>query len=136
MDSTFMAKQDFTTQELQLLSSEMENRKKSTGTSWLLLLFLGGFGAHRFYLGQTGVGIAMLCVWLVSIPLLMVPIGIWVLVELFLLSDLIRKANMQTEKEVIEKIVLMRQAKENDVSQHLQQHGNQSNEADTVSLEK
>lgn len=136
MDSTFMAKQDFTTQELQLLSSEMENRKKSAGTSWLLLLFFGGFGAHRFYLGQPGVGIAMICTWLISWFMLFIPIAIWILVELFLLSGLIREANMRTEKEVIDKIVLMRQAKANDTNQRLQQHGAQSNGTDTVSLEK
>lgn len=117
MDSTFMAKQDLTTQELQVLSSEMENRKKSTGTAWLLLLFLGGFGAHRFYLGHTGIGIAMVITWVLSWFLLLIPIGIWVLVELFLLSGLIREENQRAEKEIIDKILLMRKAKQNDTKE-------------------
>ena len=35
-------------------------RAKSKGGAALLALFLGGVGAHRFYLGQTKVGLAML----------------------------------------------------------------------------
>lgn len=34
---------------------------KSKGTAYLLLIFLGGFGAHCFYLGKVGKGILYLC---------------------------------------------------------------------------
>jgi TM2 domain-containing membrane protein YozV len=34
---------------------------KSKGTAYLLLIFLGVIGAHRFYLGKTGTGILYLC---------------------------------------------------------------------------
>lgn len=118
MDSTFMAKQDLTTQELQILASETENRKKSSGTAWLLLLLLGSVGAHRFYLGHTGIGIAMIATWIVSWMFVFVtflfPISIWLLVELFLLSGLVKSENQKIEKEVIDKIMLMRNAKKND----------------------
>lgn len=33
---------------------------KSVGAAYCFLIFLGGTGAHRFYLGDTGRGIAML----------------------------------------------------------------------------
>jgi TM2 domain-containing membrane protein YozV len=35
-------------------------QSKSKSTALLLLIFLGGFGAHRFYAGKTGTGIVML----------------------------------------------------------------------------
>ena len=114
INSSFMAKQDFTTQELQLLSSEMDKRKKSSGTAWLLLIFFGALGGHRFYLGQIGTGIAMACVWFVSWFLLFIPIAIWILVDLFLLSGMIRSRNEQEENEVVKQILLMRKSKEND----------------------
>lgn len=55
----------------------------------LLGVFLGWTGAHRFYLGYTGLGIAMLVISLVSIVLMFVCVGyftwlgvwIWGLVE-------------------------------------------------------
>ena len=128
MDSTFMAKQDFTTQELQLLSSEMEKRKKSTGTAWLLLIFFGWTGAHRYYLGYVGSGIAM--------TLTLGGLGWWVLVDLFLNNSMIRQANEQVERETIESIQLMRQAKVNDTNQRLQEHGIQNKQSDSVSLDK
>ena len=34
--------------------------QKSKTTALLLCFFLGGLGAHRFYVGKTGSGIAML----------------------------------------------------------------------------
>jgi TM2 domain-containing membrane protein YozV len=34
--------------------------KKSYSTSWILLLFLGLFGIHRFYLGKVWTGVAYL----------------------------------------------------------------------------
>ena len=57
---SIMKKQDLTSEDLQLLSSEMNKKQKSTGTTWLLWFFTGGFGGHRFYLGKTGTGVAML----------------------------------------------------------------------------
>lgn len=34
---------------------------KSTGTAYLWWLFLGAFGAHKFYLGRPGMGVLYLC---------------------------------------------------------------------------
>lgn len=53
----------------QALMEYEANRKKGV-VAWLLWLFLGAFGAHRFYLGNTGYAVAMLLLgWLT--------IGIW-----------------------------------------------------------
>lgn len=75
--------------------------KKSTAVAYLLLLFVGLFGAHRFYLGRTGSAVAMLVLALVSFLLTLVVIGVfgilalyvWVFVDLFLVPGIVRDHN-------------------------------------------
>ena len=77
--------------------------KKSVGVSYLLWFFLGAFGGHRFYLGQTGTAITQLAltivgwstVWIVIgfVPLAIV--GVWVLVDAFLIPGIARDQNMR-----------------------------------------
>lgn len=77
--------------------------RKSTGVAYLLWLFLGGFGAHRFYLGQTGTAAAQLVLWVLGWATLIVGVGlvllaivgIWVLVDAFLIPGIIREQNMR-----------------------------------------
>lgn len=75
--------------------------KKSTGLAYVLWFFLGGFGGHRFYLGRTGSAVAMLLmsifgwmtVWFGLGLLLLLPLGIWLLVDLFLIPGMIEQHN-------------------------------------------
>lgn len=77
--------------------------RKSTGVAYLLWFFLGVFGGHRFYLGQTGTAVAQLiiCVlgWLTLIVgvgmLLLAIIGVWVLVDAFLIPGMAREHNVR-----------------------------------------
>ncbi len=63
----------------------------STGKSWivalLLCLFLGGFGAHRFYVGKNGTGITMLLITILlgwaGIGLFIC--GIWALIDFIMI---------------------------------------------------
>jgi len=71
-----------------------EANRKSTGAAYLLWFFLGGFGAHRFYLGQTGTAIAQLLLLLLGwIPVFIgwIVLGLWLLVDLFLIPDIARR---------------------------------------------
>jgi TM2 domain-containing membrane protein YozV len=58
---------------------------KTSGTAYLWWLFLGGFGAHKFYLGRPGMGVLYLC----TFGLLWVGL-IW---DLFTLPAQVRLAN-------------------------------------------
>jgi TM2 domain-containing membrane protein YozV len=75
--------------------------KKSTGIAYLLWFFVGFLGIHRFYLGQTGSGAAMLIIFFLSMVLSLVLVGllgfivlgIWWLVDAFLIPGLARAHN-------------------------------------------
>ena len=62
-----------------LVEQKVSNAQKSTGTAYLLWFFLGGFGAHRFYLGKTGTAVTQLIITLIGcftlFPLIIT--GIW-----------------------------------------------------------
>ena len=75
---------------------QFESSRKSTGVAYLLWFFLGGFGAHRFYLGRTGTAVAQLLLLLLGwLPMMLgyVVLGIWVLVDAFLIPGMIREEN-------------------------------------------
>lgn len=75
-----------------------EANKKSTGASYLLWFFVGGFGGHRFYLGQTGTAVAQLLLLLLGwIPLFVgwFVLGMWLFVDLFLIPGIVRQKNME-----------------------------------------
>lgn len=75
--------------------------KKSTGVAYLLLIFLGTFGAHRFYMGRTGSAIAILVLTLLTITtwwfglglITSLVVGLWVFVDLFLTAGWVREYN-------------------------------------------
>jgi TM2 domain-containing membrane protein YozV len=76
---------------------------KSLGTAYVLWLFLGGFSAHRFYLNTPFTAIAQVCLWYISLMMLMAgnsiafyPMtagGLWVLADAFLMARLRDAAN-------------------------------------------
>lgn len=53
--------------------------QKSRATAFLLAFFLGTFGAHRFYVGKAGTGIAQLILSLSIIGLIVS--SVWVLID-------------------------------------------------------
>ncbi|MEM7666900.1 MAG: TM2 domain-containing protein [Pseudomonadota bacterium] len=75
-----------------------EANRKSVGATYLLWLFLGMLGAHRFYAGsaKTGAIQLVLCVsiigWLVLLP--------WLIADLFLIPGIVRDHNMQVIEEM------------------------------------
>ncbi len=78
-----------------------EANRKSVGVAYLLWLFFGWLGGHRFYAGHTGSAVAQLMLsivgwataWLGVGFLLLAPLSIWLLVDAFLIPGWIRNRN-------------------------------------------
>ena len=102
---SILNKQGLTTEELQLLNSEMMIKQKSSGITWLLWLFTSYLGGHRFYLGKFGTGVAML--------LTFGGLGVWSFIDLFLISSMVRETNKKIENEILAEIKLVKNAKQN-----------------------
>ena len=85
-----------------------QSAKKSAGIAYLLWFFFGGFGIHRFYLGRTGSGIAMLILLVLSLILLaigigvfgLIAVGIWVIVDIFLIPGIARDYNQALMRRI------------------------------------
>jgi hypothetical protein len=77
-----------------------EANRKSVGVAYLLWLFLGAFGAHRFYAGSTKTGVFQLLLalsvvgWLVLIP--------WLLADIALIPGMVRDRNMETIEALVD----------------------------------
>lgn len=62
----------------------------------LLAFFFGSFGAHRFYLGHSGTGVAMICLVVFTCGYGGIVTGIWAFVDLILiLTGSLRDGNGQ-----------------------------------------
>ncbi|WP_179872658.1 DUF2510 domain-containing protein [Microcella indica] len=74
---------------------------RETWLAYVLLIFLGGFGVHRFYLGDTAVGVTLLLLTIIGWATAAFAIGflfvgvvwVWIIVDLFLVPGLVRQAN-------------------------------------------
>jgi TM2 domain-containing membrane protein YozV len=79
--------------------------EKSTAVAYLLLIFLGHFGIHRFYVGKTGSGIFQLILGLTGAATAWLLIGfiplavlwVWLLIDLFITAGMVREANDELE---------------------------------------
>ncbi len=96
-----------TPHEQAIFSSEFNAVRKNPTTGLFLCLFLGGLGAHRFYLGQVFLGViyASFC-WLLFIP------SIIALIEAFSIRDRVEEWNDESAKEIAERILLARPRKQ------------------------
>lgn len=72
-----------------LIEQRLTNSGPSAAVAYLLLIFLGMFGAHRFYLGRTGSAVAQLILTITIFG--MIISGVWVFIDLFLIPGMIRE---------------------------------------------
>lgn len=82
----------------------MVRAQKETGVGYLLWIFLGAFGAHRFYLGRNGSAIAQVALNVVGWLTVFIIVGfvflavlwVWLIVDAFLIPSMTREANHVT----------------------------------------
>lgn len=106
------------TQQQMLVEQRLTNEKKSTGVAYLLWFFLGGFSAHRFYLGSPGTAAGQIAlIWIgvilsgifIGIPLLIAGL-VWLFIDLFLIGGLVQKDAGEKRARLINEVALTTRA--------------------------
>lgn len=86
-----------------LIEQRIANEKPSAGAAYLLCIFAGVLGAHRFYLGRKGSAIAMLILSITIIGLVIT--ALWALIDLFLIPSMIKdKVDLARQRMILETI--------------------------------
>jgi len=91
-----------------LIKQRVTNEAKSIGAAYLLWLFLGGLGGHRFYLGRTGSGALMLVLLIIGLvtsvigigAILLIIVGIWALIDAFLIPGMVAKQKEDVRQQL------------------------------------
>ncbi len=125
-------KKDLDAQELAMLSTEIERRKKSRAVLWVLWLFTGTIGGHRYYLGDKGRALLQTIVFILAIVLgfsliasaenevealiygpmalfmfLSVP-ALWAIIDAFFIGRRLAQKNEEIEINIINEIKRLR----------------------------
>jgi TM2 domain-containing membrane protein YozV len=102
--NTLLAKQGLTAEQLTMVQAEVNRKGKSKGIAFALWWFTGVFGGHRFYAGDIGIGVGML--------LTFGGLGIWSLIDVFMIGGVIEKKNEVVEMDAITFVKAMEQQKQ------------------------
>lgn len=101
-------KLQLTNEEKILLNSELELKRKKPLIAYLLCIFLGGIGGHRYYMGKTPTAITMTVLPLISFGYLALITGLWSFIDLFLIGSWIREADNHLGLDIARKIIASR----------------------------
>lgn len=101
-------------QEQMLIEQCVTNEAKSVGVAYLLWLFLGTLGGHRFYLGRTVTALLMLLLFVVGFITVFVGIGfifigiagLWALVGAFLIPGMVSKQKNDVRQRLTSKALM------------------------------
>lgn len=89
---------DLTDSQRILFQDEMRKYRKSIASGVLFCLFLGGIGAHHYYMGNTGLGILYTIFSWSGLPLIIS------LVEILLMPGRVRNYNETKAFEIATKV--------------------------------
>lgn len=91
--SNIQLKKDLSSQDLLVLQTEMDRKRKKKGVAFVLWWFFGIIGGHRYYLGDIGYALGM--------TFTLGGIGFWTLIDAFLISGRVDEKNDELERDVI-----------------------------------
>jgi len=92
---------NMSTEQRVLFASQLAQTQKNRTTGLLLALFLGGVGAHKFYMGKTGQGVLYLIFCWTFLPALVA------LVEVFLMGGRIDRYNERAATDLAGRILTL-----------------------------
>lgn len=95
MDNLLL-KKELTAEQLAMVQAEVERKKKSKLIMYILWLFTGGIGGHRYYLGDIGYAAGM--------TLTLGGFGVWSLIDVFLIGKRLEIKTAELERDVILKV--------------------------------
>lgn len=103
------------------INSEVALRGKSKLVAFALWLFLSAFGAHQFYMGDSGKGtMQVLLFWIgwltsfIGIGILFLFVwAVWIVVDLFLISGKVDNFNHQLRKRLTIQLEGQRESEQN-----------------------
>ena len=106
------AKRELGPQQAQQFMFLFQPKKKSVGAGVLLALFLGGLGAHHFYLGKTTSGVVyLLCGtlgWFLILPPII--IGLASIVDACTMGGTVKQHNEDVATQLIDQLKLLADA--------------------------
>ncbi|AVL02741.1 TM2 domain-containing protein [Pediococcus pentosaceus] len=98
-----------TDQELLLVNSEVEKNKKSIAVAYILCIFFGSIGGHRYYMGKTGSAIAMTLITVLTVGFGVLVTVIWSFVDLFLIPGWLKDNQNSVEAAAAQNVLTRRQ---------------------------
>lgn len=98
MDNLLL-KKNLTGEQLSMVDSELERKKKDKLIMYVLWFFTGGIGGHRYYLGDIGYAIGM--------TLTLGGFGFWTLIDVFIIGKRLEVKTADLERETITRVQAM-----------------------------
>ena len=94
-------------EERVIFNREMNYKKKSKGIAYLIWLFFGIFGGHRYYMGDIRIGIAMTLTGGGG--------GLWFLLDIFFIGKRIESKNVDLKLKQEQEIRIWNQKKQQEI---------------------
>lgn len=95
--NNMLLKKDLSAEQLSIVQSELEKKKKNNVIMYVLWWFTGVVGGHRFYLGDVGYALGMLFTF--------GGLGFWALIDVFFIGKRLELKTNQLEGEIINEVL-------------------------------